>query len=60
MAGAAGLVVEGVCGEGRTGLFGGHKLFGFHEAKASAETLIPMKSVVSLSKDSLVVALWKR
>ena len=63
VAGAAGVVVEGVCKEGRAGLFGGRELsswlFGSHESKALARILTLMKSVVSFSKGSSSVAFWK-
>lgn len=63
VAGAAGVVVEGVCEEGRAGLFGSRELsswlFGSYESKALARILTLMKSVVSLSKDSSSVAFWK-
>lgn len=65
MAGAAGVVVEGVCEEGRAGhlLFGGCELSswlsGSHESKALAGILTLMKSVIILSKGSSSVAFWK-
>lgn len=65
VAGAAGVVMEGVCDEGRAGhwLFGGRELSGWLslscESEAWARILTLMKSVVSLSKDSSSVAFWK-